>query len=308
MPDIDQHALEAATNALVDLYLDRRDIQFTAADGATLDAARFLGWALTTDDPSADRLIPYRPLIESAVDRLYEEPRRVATLAIRPALTTPGVDEQELEAATDVLVDLYLHRPDLQFNRKDGITLDAGRLLDWALTTDDPSVDRLSPYRPLIESAVARLYEEPRRVATLAIRPALTTPGVDEQELEAATDVLVDLYLHRPDIQFTHEDGTTLDAGRLLYWALTTDDPSADRLIPYRPLIGSGVARLYEEPRRMATLAIRPALTTADVDEQELEAATDVLVDLYLHRLTFSSPTKTAPSTRPLRGVGSIHQ
>ena len=274
---------------LAELYMARSDLVNTFDDEGTFDALSYVEWAIGDI-----------PTVSAAVSKLRARPRREATVAIRPVLATPDVDQRQLEAATDVLVDLLLDRRDIQFTEEDGATLDAARFLEWALSTDDPSADRLAPYRGLIESAISRLYEGPRRQATLAIQPALSTPNADQRELDAATDLLVDLLVHRRDIQFTQEDGTTLDTARFLEWTLSTDDPSADRLVPYRALIDSAIERLYEGPRRQATLAIRPLLSTAHADPQEVEAATDVLVDLYLRRrdIQFTQEDGTMDTTR----------
>ena len=258
---------------LAELYTARSDLVNTFDDDGTFDAVSYVQWAIGD-----------MPTVAAAVSKLRARPRREATLAIRPVLSTPDVDQRELDAATELLVDLLLDRRDLEFTQEDGTTLDPGRFLAWAMSTDDPSAVRLEPYRALVESAVSRLYEGPRRQATLAIRPALSTPDLDQRELDAATDLLVDLLLYRPDLQFTQEDGTTLDTVRFLEWTQSTDDPSAVRLEPYRELIQSAIAQLYEGPRLEAVSAIRPALSTANADPQEVEAATDLLVDLYLRR------------------------
>ena len=283
--EVDREDIEAATTALADFYVYRPDLHDSLGDGTNVDAVRFLSWALSQDDPSVERLAPYRGLIESAVSRHYEKPRREAAQSFpRCALPVRGGPRSTIDEATEALVDFYIHRPDLHDSLGDGSVVDTVRFLSWLLSQDESSVERLSPYRAMIESAVSRHFEQLRGEATPAIHAALSVSEVDREQIGEATEALVDFYIHRPDLHDSLGDGAGVDAVRLLSWVLSQDEQSVERLSPYRAMIRSAASRHYEQPRRQAAQAIRAALSLSEVDRGRIEEATEALVDFYIYR------------------------
>jgi Glycosyltransferase WbsX len=238
--------LSDTVDQLADMYLARSDLVSTFDDHGTFDAHRYIRWAIED-----------QPMVAAAVAQLGEQPRREAARAIRAELSLSAVDREDIEVATDALVDFYMRRPDLQDALGNGTTVDAIGFLSWVLSDDEASVGRLSPYRALIESATSRHYEQPRREAAQVIRAALALSQVDREHIEAATDALVDLYIHRPDLQDSLGNGTTVDATRFLSWAASQVDPSADGLGPYRALIESALSSGSASPSRtVRTVAV----------------------------------------------------
>jgi hypothetical protein len=139
--------LSDTVDDLAQLYLARSDlVSIFDADGA-FDAVGYVQWAIGD-----------QPMVAAAIARLSQQLEHETTEAIRAALSVRNVDRQELEAATAVLTDLYLHRWDLRFTVGEGTAVDTDRLLGWAASvreSDDPSAVRLAPYRALFESALA---------------------------------------------------------------------------------------------------------------------------------------------------------
>jgi hypothetical protein len=175
--------------------------------------------------------------------RMEDQLRRNRTQTVRKkirralvefALPERWAEELPLLADTvDDLAELYLFRSDMvtQFGNEE--TFDATRYVEWAIND-----------QPMVAAAVDRLSAEVRREATEAIRTELSASTVDRDKLDAATDVLADLYVGRFDLRYTVGNGTAVDAAKLLAWAAATDestDSAAARLAPYLRLIDSAL-------------------------------------------------------------------
>ncbi len=147
--------LSDTVDDLADLYLARSELASTFGTDEGFDAVGYVQWAIGD-----------QPMVAAAVTRLSEALRRETTEAIRSALSVSDPDREELDGATEVLVDLYLHRWDLRFTVGDGTAVDTTRLLGWAASVreaDDPSAVRVAPYRALIESALSSTLPAPAR-------------------------------------------------------------------------------------------------------------------------------------------------
>jgi hypothetical protein len=172
-------------------------------------------------------------------NRLRRSRTQTVRKRIRQALVEFVVPERWAEElplladTVDDLAELYLTRSDMVSKFGNEETFDATGYVEWAIND-----------QPMVAAAVARLSAELRVEATDAIRTALSASTVDRDRIDAATDVLADLYVRRFDLRYTVGNGTAVDAAKLLAWATATDestDSAAGRLAPYRRLIGSAV-------------------------------------------------------------------
>lgn len=140
---------------LAELYLTRSDMVSRFGTEGTFDATGYVEWAIND-----------QPMVAAAVTRLSAQLRAEATEAIRASLSAATVDRDKLDAATDVLADLYVRRFDLRYTVGNGTAVDASKLLAWAAATDestDSAATGLDPYRGLIESALTPTSAPPAK-------------------------------------------------------------------------------------------------------------------------------------------------
>ena len=161
--------------------------------------------------------------------------KRIRRALVEFVLPERWAEELPLLADTvDDLAELYLTRSDMVTKFGNEENFDATGYVEWAIND-----------QPMVAAAVTRLSAELRTEATEAIRTALSASTVDGDKIEAAADVLADLYVGRFDLRYTVGNGTAVDAAKLLAWAAATDestDGSAHRLAPYRRLIESAAS------------------------------------------------------------------